>query len=301
MNTPVGATKPKMNPYSYFKTHCACAVSLCFFISSLFASLGAYASDIHPIGEKLTYKAYAVGVLPIGTVSQETFTSNFEGRTTYCFTGRCYGDYLVYLADVRLAAQVDRYSGQSLFHDLEQYGTERRGRKLLFDRMTRKMTYTRLEKDKVTYKVRRVIDADNDVDDIFGGAFKVRARLGSNVGDYTEVKLVETDKIFHLRVEVVEKTILKIKNVGNYHAMKVVIKPLNLKKEEVFKGLLELDRDVTIYLEEKTKTPLLISSTVPFGFVRPRITVTLSDWQTVPGFEPRPVTEEELKEFEGVK
>ena len=288
-----------MNSHSFFKTHCACAVSLCFFISSLFASLGVFASDIHPIGEKLTYKAYAVGFLPIGTVSQETFTSNYEGRTTYCFTGRCYGDYLVYLADVRLGAQVDRYSSESLYHELEQYGTERRGRRLSFDRLNRKMTYTRLEKDKVTYKVRRVIDADSGVDDIFGGAFKVRARLGSNVGDYTEVKLVETDKIFHLRVEVVEKTILKIKNVGNFHTMKVVIKPLNLKKEEVFKGLLELDKDVTIYLEEKTKTPLLISSTVPFGFVRPRITVLLSDWQQVPGFEPRPVTEEELKEFEG--
>ena len=276
-----------------FKTHCACAVSLCFFIASLYAS----ASDVHPVGEKLTYKAYAVGFLPIGTVTQETFTSNFEGRTTYCFTGRCYGDYLVYLADVRLAAQVARYSGESLFHDLEQYGTERRGRKLLFDRANNKMTYTRLEKDKVTYKVRRVIDAGHDVDDIFGGAFKVRARLGSNVGDYTEVKLVETDKIFHLRVEVVEKTILPIKDVGYFHAMKVVIKPLNLKKEEVFKGLLELDRDVTIYLEEKTKTPLLISSTVPFGFVRPRITVLLQKWETVPGFEPMPVTEEEIKEF----
>ena len=98
-------------------------------------------------------------------------------------------------------------------------------------------------------------------------------------------------------IEVVEKTILKIKDVGNFHAMKVVIKPLNLKKEEVFKGLLELDRDVTIYLEEKTKTPLLISSTVPFGFVRPRITVMLQNWEMVEGFEPRPVTEEELKEF----
>ena len=42
---------------------------------------------------------------------------------------------------------------------------------------------------------------------------------------------------------------------------------------------------------------LLISSTVPFGFVRPRITVTLNKWETVPGFEPRPVTEEEFKEF----
>ena len=75
------------------------------------------------------------------------------------------------------------------------------------------------------------------------------------------------------------------------------LKTNSVKKEEVFKGLLELDRDVTIYLEEKTKTPLLISSTVPFGFVRPRITVTLNKWETVPGFEPRPVTEEELKEL----
>ena len=106
---------------AFFKTHCACAVSLCFFLASFYAS----GSDVHPVGEKLTYKAYAVGILPIGTVTQETFTSNFEGRTTYCFTGRCYGNYLVYLADVRLAAQVARYSGESLFHDLEQYGTDR--------------------------------------------------------------------------------------------------------------------------------------------------------------------------------
>ena len=157
------------------------------------------------------------------------------------------------------------------------------------------MSYTRLEKDKVTYKLRREIDAAADVDDIFGGAFKVRARLGSEVGDYTEVKLVETDKIFHLRVEVVEKQLLSIKDVGDFRAMRVVIKPLNLKKEEVFKGLLELDRDVTIWLEEKTKTPLIISSTVPFGLVRPRITVTLKSWEKVEGFEPAELTEEELE------
>lgn len=269
-------------------------MGLFLFAATCFSSLFCGASDNHPVGEKLSYTARALGVVPVGTVTQETFESNYLGRTTYCFTGRCYGNYLVYLADVRIAAQVARYSGESLFHDLEQYGTERRGRKLLFDREAGKMRYTRLEKDKVTYKLRREIDAGLDVDDIFGGAFKVRARLGSKIGDAVEVKLVETDKIFHLRIEVAEKAILNLKELGNFHAMRVVIKPLNLSKDEVFKGLLELDKDVTVWLEEKTKTPLIISSTVPFGFVRPRITVTLDGWQTVPGFEPLPVTEEEL-------
>jgi len=48
---------------------------------------------------------------------------------------------------------------------------------------------------------------------------------------------------------------------------KLKISVLNLKPKEVFKGLLNLDKDIVLWIDASTKTPLFISTKVPFGFV----------------------------------
>ena len=52
-------------------------------------------------------------------------------------------------------------------------------------------------------------------------------------------------------------------------------------------GLLELDKDVELWIETSTRTPIFVETGVPFGIVRPTISATLVNWDAVPGFEPR--------------
>jgi hypothetical protein len=42
-----------------------------------------------------------------------------------------------------------------------------------------------------------------------------------------------------------------------------------------------------VWIETSTRTPLYMSSKVPFGIFRPTVEVVMKEWTTVPGFEPR--------------
>lgn len=249
---------------------------------------GVAAADTHTpyaLGERLHYQAYALGFIPIGTVQVTGSTGTFEGIPTYHFTGRCYGDYLVYLADVRVSSHLCRETHHSLFHEIQQYGTERRARQLRFNRDEDTLTYTRLEKDGV-YRERSTVPMGPDVWDIFGAAFYYRTHFPTNVGEYLDIKIVEITRMFHLRFKVVEKRPFSLRGLGTCEAIRIEMSALNLEPDEIFSGLLELDRDVELWIETSTRTPIYLKTTVPFGIVRPSISVRLREWHAVPGFIP---------------
>jgi len=271
-------------------------IALCAAMAALAAHAAPEAPprEWHPVGEAFTFKAYALGFLPIGTVWMDTGTGAFESTPTYTFHGRCYGDYLLYKADVHVYSHLSQYTDQSLFHAIEQYGTERRGRRLTFDWTSNIVTYVRLERDNKTYKLRRVVAVTPDVWDVFGCAFHARRQFPTNVGESTDVKLIETEKVFHLRCTVMEKRPYRLPGVGVVEAMRVQLSPVNLRPDEVFKGLLNLDRDVVIWIETSTRTPVYMSTTVPFGIIRPKVEVVMREWKRVPGFEPTVLPDDAL-------
>jgi len=252
----------------------------------LFAATFSGAGASYPTGEKFKFKAYALGIIPIGTVWMDITTGMYENVPTHLFKARCYGDYKIYLADVRVFSHLSQKTDKSVFHAIEQYGTERRGRRLLFSPDNQFVQYVRREKDG-EYRARCVTKVAPDVWDVFGGAFQARKRFDTEIGASTEIKIIEKRKVFHLKCTVVERKPLTIKGVGTFDAVRVKMSALNLKPDEIFKGLLNLDRDVEIWLDSSTATPLMMVTTVPFGFLRPKIKLVLKEWQTVPGFEPK--------------
>lgn len=258
----------------------------CIFLAGFIAC--AEDNDIgarHALGESLKYKAHAIGFIPIGTVWFNSSTGSFNGIPTFHFTGRCLGDYMVYVADVRVSSHLSQETDVSLFHEIQQYGSERRARQLTFNRESNTLKYTRLERDG-TYKERRTVPMGPDVWDIFGAAFHYRKNFPTNVGEHCDIKIVEITRMYHLRCTVVEKRPFELKNIGMCEAIRVEMKPLNLKPEEVFDGLLELDKDVELWLEAKTRTPIYLKTGVPFGIVRPTISVRLTEWNAVEGYIP---------------
>jgi len=240
----------------------------------------------YPAGEKFKFKAYALGIIPIGTVWMDISTGMYENIPTHLFKARCLGDYIVYVADVRVFSHLSKQTDKSVFHAIEQYGTERRGRRLLFSPDNQFVKYVRLEDDG-EYRPRCVTKVAPDIWDVFGGAFQARKRFNTALGASTEIKIIEKRKVFHLKCTVVERKPLTIEGVGTFDAVRVQISALNLKPDEIFKGLLNLDRDVEFWIDSSTATPLLMITTVPFGFLRPKIKLVLREWQTVPGFEPK--------------
>lgn len=240
----------------------------------------------YPIGERLVCKAWFVGFIPIGTVWMGITTGSYNGASTIVCEGRCLGDFKFYVADVRLASHLDPQTDRALYHEIEQYGSERRGRRLTFDWRSNVVNYVRRERDG-SYKTRRVVPITQDVWDVYSCAFQARKYFQPVVGWSNDVKLIETERVFHIRVTVLERKQLQIQGLGTFDACRIGFTPLNLQPHEVFKGLLNLDRDIEVWVEATTCTPLYMKSAVPFGFLRPKVEVVLTEWHTVPGFEPR--------------
>jgi len=263
-----------------------------FFFITFFLLITTFskAQSQYPIGEKFKFKAYALGFIPIGTVWMDISTGTYKNLPTHVFKARCYGDYKVYLADVRVVSHLSKKTDKSVFHAIEQYGTERRGRQLVFSPDNQSAKYIRLEKDG-KYQKRCVTKISTDVWDVFGGAFQIRKRFDTTLGASTEIKIIEKRKIFHLKCTVIERKPLKIKNVGTFDAARIKLQAINLKPDEIFNGLLNLDKDVEFWIDSSTGTPLLMVTTVPFGFLRPTIKLVLKEWEMVPGFEPKMIPE----------
>jgi hypothetical protein len=251
------------------------------------AAVGALlAAPPYPIGERLVFKAEFIGFIPIGTVWMQITTGSYNSVPTVQFDGRCLGDFKLYVADVRVTSHIAVPTDQSVYHYIEQFGSERRGRRLLFDWPNKQMHYVRLERDG-QYRLRRTVPVTPDVFDVFSAAFWARRYFDPVVGTNAEIKVIETEKIFHLRCSVVERRPFVVSGIGVFDAVRVKFEALNLQPNEIFKGLLNLDRDIVVWIETSTRTPLYMSSKVPFGIFRPTVEVFLKEWHTVPGFEPR--------------
>jgi len=260
-------------------------IRLIFLISVIFA-FSLSAESKYPVDEKFEFQAYALGFIPIGKVWMDVTTGSFKNIPTYQFRARCYGDYKVYVADVRVSSDISKKTDKSLFHSIEQYGSQRKGRRLLFDWENNKANYYRLDTNG-QYRLGSVTPITPDVWDVFGCAFRARRFLKTELGASTEIKCIEKTKVLHLRCTVVERRPFEVKGVGIFDAARIKISPINLKPEEIFKGLLNLDKDIVLWIDVSTKTPLFISTKVPFGFVKPSIKLVMKKWDTVPGFEPK--------------
>ncbi len=260
-------------------------IRLIFLISVIFA-FSLSAESKYPVGEKFEFQAYALGFIPIGKVWMNVGTGSFNNIPTYQFQARCYGDYKVYLADVRVSSDISKKTDKSLAHSIEQYGSQRKGRRLLFDWKNNKANYFRL-KTNGQYQLYSRVNVTPDVWDVFGCAFRARRFFKTDLGASTDIKCIEKSKIFHLRCTVVERRPFEVKGVGIFDAARVQISVINLKPKEVFKGLLSLDKDIVLWIDVTTKTPLFISTKVPFGFVKPSVKLVMKKWDTVPGFKPK--------------
>ncbi len=149
---------------------------------------GSVAQRLVP-GEKLHYKGYIFGFVPVGDVWMEAAEGTREGRDVYLISARGYGSCPFYTLDIRLTSYVDRATGLSLAYGDRQTGTEVRERALLFDRGKNVAAYrkrrgpyeTEEEMDAAPWYTRNETAVPEGTNDVLNSLYYARS-IGDEVG-----------------------------------------------------------------------------------------------------------------------
>ncbi|MCX6357979.1 MAG: DUF3108 domain-containing protein [Candidatus Aureabacteria bacterium] len=239
-------------------------------------------------GERLHYKGYLFGWLPVGDAWFDIASDTRDGRPAYRFDARALGRYLVYTLDIRLTSFVDRETLRSMEFRRREVGTERRDYCVIFDRTSMRGTYRRKagrfttigEMDAAPWQDRSRFSITADVNDILYTLYFARG-IGDTVGTSRLYRFVEKDYIWNTAVTILGEEKLDLRGVGSFDALKVSITP-DYSDQPVlgrqFAGLFGISGSLDVWVERGTRIPLIVRGQVPFTrFFSPAVTVVLRD------------------------
>lgn len=269
-------------------------------VSSLLISAAAaddLAGPLFEPGEKLHYKAYVFGWFPIGDAWFDVSKTWYEGKEVYRIDARALGHYIIYTLDIRLQSTIDAGSLRSLYFHRRQVGSEKWEYEVVFDREARRGTYRRKKGDFKTVEEMDVAEWDEpksfpfegDLNDILYTAYFARD-IGDKVGTSRNYYLVEKDYVWKVLVTIVEEKVLDLGKAGKFDAIRLAVQPDYSKDKETekdFAGLFGVEGSLILWVDKKTRVPLIVQGRVPFvSVIRPTITVKLQDY-TLPELQPR--------------
>jgi len=268
--------------------------------ASLSLSQLSYAGDqpkpLFAAGEKLHYKGYVLGWIPVGDAWFKIRRGTYNGKDTFRFDARALGRYLIYTLDIRISSFVDAATLRSVEFRRREVGTEKREYCVLFDRKTGEATYRRKtgefetaqEMSAAPWETRRTFPVGKDVNDILYTLYFAR-NIGDRVGDKRIYRFVEKDYIWTTTVTIVGEKKVSLGTLGTFDALKVAIEPDYSEQKDLgekFRGLFGVEGSMELWVEKKTRIPLIVQGQVPFAYIfNPTVTVLLQDYED-PSLEP---------------
>lgn len=251
---------------------------------------GARASPPFSPGERLHYKGYVFGCLPVGDAWFSVGKTTHDGKEAYCFDAHALGHYVIYTLDIRLSSIVDAASLRSLLFRRREVGSEMREYQVVFDREARMAVYRRKpgkftsvkKMDATPWEDRSTFTIGPDVNDILYTLYFARG-IGDRVGNKQYYRFVEKTKIWKARVAVTGEERLDIGRAGAFDALKVAIEPDYTDEPETgekFSGLFGVTGSLEVWVDKKTRIPLIVKGQVPFVYIlNPTVTVILQDYR----------------------
>jgi hypothetical protein len=244
-------------------------------------------------GEHLHYKGYVLGWFPVGDAWFDVNRAVHERKEAYRFDARALGHYVIYTLDIRLSSLVDAGNLRSVLFRRREVGTEKREYEVAFDRTAMKGTYRRKagpkggrfstvkEMDAAPWEVAEVFPITHDVNDILYTLYFAR-NIGDNVGTRKNYWFVEKSYIWKTLVTVTGEKQLNLGRAGTFEALKIAIEPDyrgQREKGEKFAGLFGVEGSLEVWVDKKTRIPLIVRGRVPFAYVlRPTVSVVLQDY-----------------------
>ena len=266
---------------------------IALFLASLLTLLAVHsdapAAALFAPGELLHYKGYVFGWFPVGDAWFEVKEVQYKGEKAYRFDARALGHYVIYTLDIRLKSTVDPSTLRSLKFARRQVGSEKREYEIIFDRKALTATYRRKtgkfysvkEMDAAPWETRSTFPINSKVNDILYTLYFAR-NIGDKVGNSNYYWFVEKDYIWKARVSVIGEKKIDLGPAGRFDALRIAIEPdysEQKEKGEQFKGLFGVEGSLEIWVDKKTRIPLIIKGRVPFVYIlRPTVSVILSDY-----------------------
>ena len=255
-------------------------------LSLLLAAPSAAAPPLVP-GEKLQYKGYVLGWIPVGNVWFEVGKETRAGRETYRIDARAYGSYLIYTLDIRMTSWVDAETLRSVEFRRREVGSEKRDHRVLFDREAGRGTFLRKAgrfssvemMDEAPWETRAVFPLDAETNDILYTLYFARG-IGDAVGTRKNYRFVENRDVWNARVTVAGEETLPLGRLGTFDALRIGIEPDYGEEEEKgrrFSGLFGVQGTLRVVVDKKTRIPLVVSGELPFVVFRPTVSVVLQE------------------------
>ncbi len=273
------------------------AFLLALYLGSPIASAGGPA--LFSPGERLHYRGYALGCLPVGDAWFEVHRTTYNGMEAYRFDARALGRYVIYTLDVRLSSIVDASSLRSRVFRRRELGTEKRDYKIVFDRDAMKATHYRKrgkfataeEMEAAPWEKRSVFAIHPEVNDILYTLYLAR-NIGDAVGARKYYWFVETTYVWKTLVTISGEEKIHLGKAGTFDALRINIEPdygRQPEKGAKFSGLFGVAGSLEVWVDKKTRIPLVVRGQVPFAYVlHPTITVALKDYRMAAGTESHP-------------
>lgn len=244
-------------------------------------------------GERLHYKGYVLGWIPVGEVWFEVAKETRAGREAYRIDARAYGSYLIYTLDIRMTSWVDAETLRSVEFRRREVGTEKRDHRVVFDREAARGTFLRKAgrfssvamMDGAPWETRAVFPLDAETNDILYTLYFARG-IGDAIGTRRNYRFVENRDVWNARVTVAGEETLPLGELGTFDALRIGIEPDYGEEEEEkgrrFSGLFGVQGSLRVIVDRKTRIPLVVSGELPFVVFRPTVSVVLQDW-SLPG------------------
>jgi hypothetical protein len=243
-------------------------------------------------GERLHYKGYVLGWLPVGDVWFEVKKDTHAGREVCRFDARAFGSYLVYTLDIRMTSLVDPETLRSVEFRRREVGTERRDHRVVFDREKSEGIFFRKKgrfssvalMDAAPWERRAVFPISGEVNDILYTLYFARG-IGDAVGTRKNYWFVENRDVWKTLVTVAGERKLPLGTLGTFDALEISIEPDYSGDKDAgrkFSGLFGVQGTLKVVVDKKTRIPLIVSGELPFVIFRPTVSVVLQDW-SLPG------------------
>ncbi|MCX6353626.1 MAG: DUF3108 domain-containing protein [Candidatus Aureabacteria bacterium] len=257
-------------------------------------------SPLFSVGERLHYRGYIYGWIPVGDAWFEVNRDVYRGISVYRFDARALGRYLIYTLDIRLSSFVGPNRLRSLAFRRREVGTEKREYKVIFDRKNQQGIYRRKpgtftsveEMDAAPWETRSKFPLSGEVNDILYTLYFAR-NIGDKVGDKRYYSFVEKDYIWKALVSITDEKRITIGRAGTFDALKIAIEPDYRDQPEIgenFSGLFGVQGSLELWVDKKTRIPLIVRGVVPFTYLfHPTVSVILRDSTlSAPGEAPPP-------------